>query len=193
MLSYGLVFLGMLTSFVVPVMSPVLLVGIGVTSTGMIGLASGLGLLATLAGSLAWPLARRRLGTLGVNALLLAAMALGLYLLAHAQSYAGVVTAVLIHGFGGGFLVANASLPLMLRLPARLRALGMGGFTAALYLGQFASPIVIIAIAGPLGGMPPSLPAAITLWAGAMALLAAGCAAVAALRPAPRPLPLDGA
>ncbi|CAM3945629.1 MFS transporter [Paracoccus yeei] len=192
-LSYGLVFLGMLTSFVVPVMAPVLLVGIGVTSTGMIGLASGLGLLATLAGSLAWPLARRRLGTLGVNALLLAAMALGLYLLAHAQSYAGVVTAVLIHGFGGGFLVANASLPLMLRLPARLRALGMGGFTAALYLGQFANPIVIIAIAGPLGGMPPGLPAAITLWAGAMALLAAGCAAVAALRPAPRPLPLDGA
>ena len=104
-----------------------------------------------------------------------------------------MVTAVLIHGFGGGFLVANASLPLMLRLPARLRALGMGGFTAALYLGQFASPIVIIAIAGPLGGMPPGLPAAITLWAGAMALLAAGCAAVAALRPAPRPLPLDGA
>ena len=41
--------------------------------------------------------------------------------------------------------------------------------------------------------MPPGLPAAITLWAGAMALLAAGCAAVAALRPAPRPLPLDGA
>lgn len=187
-LSYGLVFLGMLTTFVAPVMSPALLVGMGVTSTGMIGLASGMGLLATLAGSLSWTVLRGRLGTLGVNALLLGAMALGLYLLAHAQSYAGVVAAVVIHGFGAGFLVANASLPILLRLPARLRALGMGGFTAALYLGQFVSPIVVIAIAGSFGGMPGGLPPAITVWAGCMALLALAIAVVAALRrPAAQP------
>ncbi|PMU54388.1 MFS transporter, partial [Pseudomonas sp. GP01-A3] len=89
-------------SFVVPVQTPILLVGLGVTSSTLIGLSAGLSLLATLGGSLAWPLLRRRLGIAGTNAVLLLLLALGLWLLMRGQSYNQVVLAVVIHGLGAG-------------------------------------------------------------------------------------------
>ncbi|KPH07473.1 MFS transporter (plasmid) [Rhizobium acidisoli] len=175
--SYLLVFTGMIASFIVPVMAPGLLVALGTTSSSLIGLCTGLGLLATLVGSLAWPSARRRLGTAGVNVLLLSLLALGLWLLTSAGSYAAVMIAVAVHGLGAGFLVPNAMLPLLQTLSARYRARGVGGFTSALYLGQFASPLIILAFAQGFGGTPQGIPAAINLWAGvvlAIALIWAG-------------------
>ena len=171
--SYLLVFLGMVASFIVPVMAPGLLTAIGVTSTAMIGLATGFGLLATLAGSICWPIARKTLGTSGVNALLLAMVALGLWLLVHAGSYTAVLVAVGVHGFGAGFLVPNASQPLLEKLPPAFRARGAGGFTASLYLGQFASALNIFGIAGSFGGVPVGIGPAIIVWAGVMLAYAA--------------------
>jgi MFS family permease len=171
--SYLLVFLGMVASFIVPVMAPGLLTAIGVTSTAMIGLATGFGLLATLAGSICWPIARKTLGTSGVNALLLAMVALGLWLLVHAGSYTAVLVAVGVHGFGAGFLVPNASQPLLEKLPPAFRARGAGGFTASLYLGQFASALIIFGIAGSFGGVPVGIGPAIIVWAGVMLAYAA--------------------
>ncbi|RAN48184.1 MFS transporter [Herbaspirillum rubrisubalbicans] len=160
-----LIFVGMVTCFVVTVMTPTVLVMRGVTSTSLIGASAGLAILSTLIGSIAWPIVRERIGVAGVNALLLACMACGLCVLALAPSYPVVLVAMVLQGFGAGFLVSNASLPLLLVLPAHLRARGVGAFTACLYLGQFASPLIITAIAHPLGGMPHGLASAILLWA----------------------------
>jgi len=164
--AYVLIFMGMVANFVVPVMAPGLLVALGFTSSSLIGLCTGLGLLATLAGSITWPFARRILGVAGVNALLLALVALGLWLLTNAASYAAVMVAVAVHGFGAGFLVPNSMLPLLRKLPARFRARGVGGFTSSLYLGQFASPLIIMGLAQNFGGMPQGIGGAINLWAG---------------------------
>lgn len=170
--AYFLIFAGMVTCFVVTVMTPDVLVAMGVTSTSLIGAAAGLSILSTLGGSIAWPALRDRIGVPGVNAVLLTLMAGGLIVLALAPSYQIVLIAMVMQGFGAGFLVSNASLPLLLALPTRLRARGVGGFTACLYLGQFASPLIITALAVPFGGIPLGLASAILIWAGFTILLA---------------------
>jgi MFS family permease len=171
-LSYLMVFVGMVAAFVVPVMAPGILVALGVTSTAMIGLCTGIGLLATLVGSIAWPATRNRIGIAGTNAWMMALIAVGLLLLTQATSFQTVLVAVVIHGFGVGYLVPNLMLPLLMKLPARFRARGVGGFTSCLYLGQFASPLIIIAIAQGFGGMPMGLGAAINAWAAVMLVVA---------------------
>lgn len=170
--SYFMIFAGMIAAFVVPVMAPGILVALGVTSTSLIGLCTGLGLLATLAGSIAWPATRNRLGLAGTNALMLTLIALGLWLLTRAGSYQTALAAVVIHGLGAGYLVPNLMLPVLTKLPARYRAKGVGGFTSCLYLGQFASPLIIIGIAQIFGGMPQGLTGAINIWAGFILVLA---------------------
>ncbi|MCJ8507099.1 MFS transporter [Rhizobium lemnae] len=171
--SYFLIFAGMVTCFVVTVQTPTVLVGLGVTSTSLIGAAAGLAILCTLLGSVAWSFVRDRIGVPGVNVLLLLLMASGLFVLALAPSYGVVLVAMVIQGFGAGFLVSNASLPLLLKLPPRLRARGVGGFTSCLYLGQFASPLIVAGIAIPFGGMPAGLASAIIIWGLFATLLAA--------------------
>jgi len=151
MLGYLLILGGMVLSFVVPVQAPILLVGLGVTSSTLIGLSAGLSLLATLGGSLAWPLLRRRMGIAGTNAVLLLLLALGLWLLMRGQSYNQVLLAVVIHGLGAGLLVPNVMAPVMEALSARTRGRGLGGFTACLYFGQFVSPLVV-AVLGAFAG-----------------------------------------
>lgn len=171
--AYFLIFTGMVTSFIAAVMTPNVLVAMGVTSTSLIGAAAGLSILSTLGGSIAWPGLRDRIGVAGVNAFLVATMGVGLFILALASSYPMVLLAMLVQGFGAGFLVANASLPLLVKLPPRLRARGVGGFASFLYLGQFASPFIVMALAGPFGGMPQGLAAAIMTWSSFTLLIAA--------------------
>lgn len=156
-LGYLLILSGMVLSFIVPIQTPILLVGLGVTSSTMIGLSAGLSLLATLCGSLAWPLLRRHIGIAGCNALLLTLMGLGLWLLMRGQSYNAVLVAVLIHGVGAGLLVPNAMAPVMNALSASTRGRGLGGFTAFLYFGQFVSPLVVALLSAYSGDLRHSI------------------------------------
>lgn len=150
---YVLVCIGMVCSFVVPVQMPQLMIAVGERSSTMIGFASGIGLLATLGGSIAWPWLRNGIGRRFVNVTLLALLAAGLCLLAQAHSVKAILVAVVIHGLGAGMLVPNAILPLMRNLPPEIRGRGLGGFTAALYFGQFISPLVVLSCTGPSGDL----------------------------------------
>jgi MFS family permease len=143
LVGYLMIVGGMVLTFVMPIQAPTLLVGLGVTSSTMIGLSAGLSLLATLGGSLSWPWLRRRFGIAGCNALLLTLMGLGLCLLMRAQSYNAVLLAVFIQGLGAGLLVPNVMAPVMDALTASTRGRGLGGFTSFLYIGQFISPLVV--------------------------------------------------
>ena len=156
-IGYLLILSGMVLSFIVPIQVPILLVSLGVTSSTLIGLSAGLSLLATLGGSLMWPLLRRRIGVAGCNALLLAMLGGGLWLLMRAQSYNEVLVAVLIHGLGAGLLVPNAMAPVMNALTAKTRGRGLGGFTAFLYFGQFVSPLVVALISAFAGDLRHSI------------------------------------
>lgn len=53
-----------------------------------------------------------------------------------------------LHGVGAGLLVPNAMAPVMNALSAGTRGRGLGGFTSFLYLGQFASPLLIAMLGG---------------------------------------------
>lgn len=94
---------------------------------------------------------------------------MGLLWLVRAESYGMVLAAVSLHGVGGGLLVPNAAAPLLSQLPPRWRARGVGVFTACLYLGQFASPLLVAALAG----ATQAIPAAIDRYAIALLVLAA--------------------
>ncbi|WP_434623872.1 MFS transporter [Pseudomonas sp. Z1-29] len=146
LVGYLMIVCGMVLTIVMPIQAPTLLVSLGVTSSTLIGLAAGLSLLATLVGSLTWPLLRRRFGIAGCNALLLALMGLGLCLLVRAQSYNAVLLAVFVQGLGAGLLVPNVMAPVMNALTASTRGRGLGGFTSFLYFGQFVSPLVVAAV-----------------------------------------------
>lgn len=181
-LGYLLIFGGMVLTFIAPVQVPVLLVQVGVTSSTQIGLCAGLSLLATLGGSLAWPLMRRSLKGAGTNAVLLLLFAAGLWLLNHAQSYSEVALAMLIHGLGAGLLVPNVMAPVMQALTPRTRGRGLGGLTACMYLGQFVSPLVVAALVVWVGDLRHALQ-----WLAFASLVAAllwGTAAVARRRSA---------
>lgn len=154
---YLMIVSGMVLTFVMPIQAPTLLVGLGVTSSTLIGLAAGLSLLATLAGSLTWPLLRRRLGIAGCNALLLALMGLGLCLLVRAHSYNAVLLAVFVQGLGAGLLVPNVMAPVMNALTATTRGRGLGGFTSFLYIGQFISPLVVAFVGAFAGDLRQSI------------------------------------
>ncbi|GAB2787125.1 MFS transporter [Halomonas shantousis] len=152
---YLLIGLGMVLSFVVPIQAPVILVGLGVTSSTLIGLATGLGLLATLLGALLWPWARRTFGSRGCNVLLLLLLAAGLVGLVESHSYPAAMLAITVHGIGAGLLVPNAMAPVMNALTPKTRGRGMGVFTGSLYIGQFVSPLIVgmaAGIAGDLNG-----------------------------------------
>ncbi|KIQ60868.1 MFS transporter [Pseudomonas fluorescens] len=154
---YLMVMGGMVLTFVVPIQAPMLLVSLGITSSTMIGMAAGLSLLATLGGSLMWPLLRRRFGVAGCNALLLGLIGLGLWLLMRAQSYNAVLVAVVIQGLGSGLLVPNVMAPVMNALTATTRGRGLGGFTSCLYIGQFVSPLVVAFVGSFAGDLRQSI------------------------------------
>lgn len=152
-----LAFAGMTGAFIVPVQTPGLLVHMGVTSTTLIGASAGMGLLATLLGSLLWPLVRRIAGVTMTNAVLLALIASGLIWLTRAASYPEVLAAVSLHGVGAGLLVPNTVAHLLEKLPPSLRARGVGIFTSCLYLGQFVSPLIVALLAGPRQDIPSGI------------------------------------
>ncbi|MCO7262950.1 MFS transporter [Dickeya zeae] len=151
--NYLLVFAGMVLAFIVPVQTPTLLVQSGVTSSTLIGLSAGLGLLASLVGSLLWPLLRGQFGIMGVNVLLLTLAGIGLWLLVHATGYPNILVAVFIHGVGIGMLVPNTMLPVMNALSEKHRGKGVGMFTGCLYIGQFVSPLIVAVLAGLTQGL----------------------------------------
>jgi MFS family permease len=154
---YVMVFFGMVMSFVVPIQSPRILVEMGVDSTTMIGAAAGMGLLATLAGSLLWPFFRDYMGIMVTNAVMFLIIGIGVILLSKADSYNMVMVAVMIHGVGAGFLMPNIMAPVMNALTSTSRGRGIGGLTSCLYLGQFFSPLIVIMLIGIFGSLSGSL------------------------------------
>ncbi|WP_417527483.1 MFS transporter [Marinomonas shanghaiensis] len=142
-ISYLMILFGMVLNFVVPIQTPTLLVQMGVTSTTEIGMSAGLSLLATLIGSILWPVLRRLFGLNLCNAILFALVGAGLWLLSNAATYQQVLFAVTIQGIGAGLMVPNIMAATMNILPAKVRGRGLGIFTSSLYLGQFVSPIIV--------------------------------------------------
>jgi MFS family permease len=146
---------------------------IGVESSAAAGAAIAVSSLAAAAGAAAYPRLRRFNGVLAVYAWAIGAMAVGYGQIGIAGSYGAVIVGVVASGFGVGLFFPNSSLWVLALAPPRLRGRLVGGLTAAIFLGQFLSPLLLEPVIA-----STSLGAAFGFAAVAMALVAAGLALV---------------
>jgi MFS family permease len=171
---YALTILAGISLFIVPVQAGYLLNLLHVNSPQQIGMTMGANQLGVLAGALLF----RLLSGLRRQHLMLLAFAtagLGGLLMAQAGNHALVIVAVLINGLGIGLMLPTLITWIMSRVSFTQRGRASGGFTAALFAGEFISPLVVIAITG---GQLGALPMALTYIASAQLILAACCLAL---------------
>ena len=168
---YALAFLAGLSLFIVPVQVGYLLNLLHVEGSQQIGLTMGASQFGVLVGALSFRLLS---GVPAQRQMLLAFVAAGIGggLLAVADSHGLVVIAVLINGLGIGLMMPTLLTWIMSQVDFQQRGRAAGGFTAMFFAGEFASPLVVLAITG---GVIGALPAALGIVAGVQLMVALAC------------------
>jgi MFS family permease len=149
-----LAFLFQVAFYVTPTRLPFHLEALGVTSPLIVG-----ALLATLVAvsapvSLAFGRIRARLSAITIFGLSFCLIGAGFLAHALAADWHGVFLGSLIAGLGMGISMPNYTSWFMARVPAGMRGRASGLLTTALFLGQFASPLVsapLVAVFGLAG------------------------------------------
>jgi MFS family permease len=132
--------------------------GVGVTSPQTIGVVASFGQVAVVAGSLLFRvLLRARLATVLRLGLSFGLAAAGFLIVGSASSFEMAVAGALVAGLGNGILLPTLQCWNMCDLSAEHRALGTGAWMAAYFLGMFLTPLVVVGIAGQVGGIGPAL------------------------------------
>lgn len=149
-----------------------LLEGVGVTSSGTIGMVASGAQVAVVIGSILFRLYIKfgfsAWARLGISFFIIA---VGYLIVGSATDQNGVIVGALINGLGCGLLLPTMLCWNMNTLPQHKRAFGTGAWMAAFFLGQFLTPIVVVGISEKVGSMAASikilgalvLPAAIIL------------------------------
>lgn len=168
---YALAFLAGLSLFIVPVQVGYLLNLLHVEGSQLIGMTMGASQFGVLVGALSFRLFR---GVPAHRQMLLAFVAAGIGggLLAVANSHGLVVIAVLINGLGIGLMMPTLLTWIMSQVDFQQRGRAAGGFTSMFFAGEFASPLVVLAITG---GVIGALPAALGIVAGVQLVVALAC------------------
>jgi MFS family permease len=169
--AYAITFFAVAMFYMTPAQLPFLMRTIGVESGAAAGVAVGTSSLLAAVGSAVFPRFRRFSGVLGTYAWAFVFMAAGYALVGSASSFMVVLTGVVISGIGVGLFFPNGTLWVLTLAPARLRGRISGGLTAAIFLAQFASPLVVEPVVA-----RTSLGGAFLASAGAMAALAVALA-----------------
>lgn len=171
---YGLTLLAGISLFIVPVQAGFLLNLLHVDAPQQIGMTMGANQLGVLAGALIF----RMLGGLRHAHLLLLAFAtagVGGLMMAFAGNHAMVIVAVLVNGLGIGLMLPTLITWVMSQVGFVERGRATGGFTAALFAGEFVSPLVVLALTS---GNSIALPNALATIAVAQLLVALACLAL---------------
>jgi MFS family permease len=168
---YVLTVLAGVSLFVVPVQAGYLLSLMHVDGPQQIGMTMGANQLGVLAGALGF---RVLSGVSPHKQMLLAFLLAGVggLLMATAGNHALVVIAVLVNGLGIGLMLPTLITWIMSQVDFQLRGRAAGGFTAAIFAGEFISPLVVLAITN---GQPGQLPTALGVLAVAQLLIALAC------------------
>ncbi|WDM59370.1 MFS transporter [Pseudomonas sp. NEEL19] len=168
---YGLTTLAGISLFIVPVQAGYLLNLLHVDAPQQIGMTMGANQFGVLVGALMF----RLMGRLRRQNLLLSAFAtagIGGLLMAQASNHSMMVIAVLVNGLGIGLMLPTLITWVMTRVSFAQRGRASGGFTAALFAGEFISPLVVMALKG---AELTSLPLALTFIAIGQLILALLC------------------
>ncbi|MEV5719126.1 MFS transporter [Amycolatopsis mediterranei] len=150
----GVTLAGGLVFYVLIVELSYVLDGIGVTATATVGLVSAAGSLATAVAAYLFP----RLAKRGPAATIPAAFVLcglGILVLAPASSVPVVVLGAVVTGFGNGLLLPALLTWALGSLTFAQRGRGTGIWTSALFIGQFASPLIVLALSAATTGLSP--------------------------------------
>lgn len=135
-----------------------LLEGVGVTSSGTVGLIAAGAQVAVVTGSLLFRLLlRARLTTAVRLGTAFGIIGAGYLTVGLAGSVVGITVGALTTGLGSGLLLPTLMCWNMNQLPPEHRALGTGAWMAAFFIGQFLTPIVVVAISGQVGGLPQAV------------------------------------
>jgi MFS family permease len=171
---YALAMLAGLSLFIVPVQAGYLLNLLHVDAPQQIGMTMGANQLGVLAGALGFRLlAGWRPQRLMWLAFLLAGC--GGLLMASAGNHPLVVVAVTLNGLGIGLMLPTLITWIMAQVNFSQRGRAAGGFTAAIFAGEFISPLAVLAITG---GDTARLPDALLLIGAVQLLIGLGCLAV---------------
>lgn len=134
--------LHMVIFYLIPVQVPFVLRQMQHPSPSLAGLVIAASTLAGAAASLLYPLLLPRLGHRRVFSLGFSVMALGGFVTGLALSTSTLALGLVIAGLGGGIAMPNYSAWLLARTSPSTRGRAMGGLIAAIFMGQFLSPLL---------------------------------------------------
>lgn len=167
----GLALLAGLSLFIVPVQAGYLLNLLGVDAPAQIGMTMGGNQVGVVLGALSF----RLIGRTRPGWLLLLAFAMagsGGLLMAAAGSQGVVSLAVFINGLGIGLMLPTLITRIMALVDFSQRGRASGLFTAAIFGGEFVSPLVVLMMTS---GVSSALPTALAIVGGLQWLVALGC------------------
>ena len=179
---FAIAFAGMCTFYMVPTHLPFLMRELGHGSPLVVGISIATATLCSALVSLTYRRLHQRLHSYAIFALVFLLIGAGYLLVGHAQGQAQIMAAMLPVGMGMGLLMPNAATTLLANAPPHLRGRLVGLLTMAVFLGQFASPLVTSPLVEHRGladtfttvGLAMTLPMAVMLlWARAPARPAA--------------------
>ncbi len=152
--------------FLVPIQTPFLLTQRGMGAPQVIGLTSAAGGIAVPVGGLVFKaLSKWRLSH--VLSLAFGLIAAGLGLFVGDGRYAVTCAGIVITGIGCGITLPAVLTAIMSKLAFAQRGRGTGGWQTAFFLGNFASPVIVLALTARLGGLPTAMLALSAAAAGA--------------------------
>ncbi|WP_433739886.1 MFS transporter [Pseudomonas putida] len=171
---YALALLAGLSLFIVPVQAGYLLNLLHVDAPQQIGMTMGANQLGVLVGALSF---RFFSGMRGQHMLLIAFLLAGVggLLMSDAVSHVQVVVAVTINGLGIGLMLPTLITWIMAQVGFHQRGRAAGCFTAAIFAGEFISPLAVL---GMTGGVAAALPHALAIVGWLQLLVAVFCLAV---------------
>ena len=159
--------------FITPVQLPFYLRNAFSASPFEMGAAIALGNTVGALISLAYHKFRSRMNFVAIYAFIFLSMAIGYYIVAMANDYATALAGMVVAGIGFGLYVPNHSSWILSIVSARRRGFGVGLVTTAMFLGQFAAPILVQPF------IDPADPSAV--WSSMALLLIVLCVVYAAL------------
>ena len=152
----GVTLVGAVVFYVLIIQLPFKLDAIGVQAPAVIGVILAVSSVGTATGAFLFGrLARRGPGVTVPVAFALSGI--GLLGLALAQTAPVIVISAVVTGFGNGLLLPALLIWALGSLGLEQRGRGTGVWTAALCLGQFVSPLVVLALSGVLSGLTSAL------------------------------------
>jgi len=142
-LVYVTSFIGMIFFYLIPTQIPFLLSNTENISNSGVGYSISLAILAGAILSINYGKIRLKFNFFQIYSITFSLMGLGFLIISFSNSYIGILSGLIIAGFGTGLLMPNSNLWLVSLAPQNKRGRMVGFLNLFVYSGQFLSPILV--------------------------------------------------